>query len=92
LSLADALLLAARPQRGLAALGAGDVASLRLRVNLLMAFAERKPALCCHRGPSAFFVGSCLVLLALFLPHHLGTTALDLLHSGSEQAIATFFR
>lgn len=90
LSLADALLLAARPQSGLAALGAGDVASLRLRVNLLMAFAERKPELCCHRGPSAFAVGSCLVALALLLPHHLGTAALDLLHSGTEQAITAF--
>jgi hypothetical protein len=90
LSLADALLFAARPQRGLAALGAADAASLRLRVNLLMAFSERRPELCCHRGPSAFAVGSCLVALALLLPHHLGTAALDLLHSGTEQAITTF--
>jgi hypothetical protein len=33
-----------------------------------------------------------LLLIALYLPHQTGTAALDLLHTGAEQALALLLR
>lgn len=89
LSLADAIVRAARPAGAAAgaALGQGDTAVLRLRVGLLMAFAERAPRRCCQR-PTAVLPAACILLLiALILPHQTGTVALDVLHTSAEHAL-----
>ncbi|MGC4087756.1 MAG: hypothetical protein QM756_07635 [Polyangiaceae bacterium] len=93
LSLADAIVRAARPHcREVVALGAPDTAVLKLRVGLLLAFAEKTPVRCCHEGLAAFPVGFVLLFIALLLPHQAGTGALDALHSGAEHALTYFWR
>lgn len=66
------------------ALGAGNLATLRLRVGLLLAYAEQPPVRCC-RGP-ALRVVLVLLILVSALPHSAGTGLLDLLHAASERA------
>lgn len=89
LELADAIVLAARPRAPTpAALVTGDIATVRLRVQLLVAFAERAPSPCCASGRSAIPVAAALILAATFLPHHTSTKALDALHAGAEHAVA----
>lgn len=93
LPLADAIVRAARPGvREAVALGARDTAVLKFRIGMLLAFAERAPARCCHQGPSAFPVAFVLLLIALLLPHRTGTAALDVLHTGAEHALTYFWR
>lgn len=93
LPLADAIVRAARPGvREAVALGARDTAVLKFRIGMLLAFAERSPARCCHQGPSAFPVAFVLLLIALLLPHQTGTAALDVLHTGAEHALTYFWR
>lgn len=93
LALAQAIVSAARPPEqpapgAVPALGATDTAMLRLRVGLLLAFAERRPARCsCQRQRPAFSAAALLLGLALSLPHGAGTGALDALHSHSERAL-----
>jgi Zn-dependent protease with chaperone function len=89
LPLADAIVRAARPGSSeMAALGARDTAMLKLRIGMLIAFAERAPHRCCRREPPSFPLALTLLLLALLLPHRAGTGALDALHTGAEQAFA----
>jgi hypothetical protein len=93
LALAHAIVRAARPSRAESvALGARDVSMLKLRVGLLVAFAERPPVRCCHRSVSV--LSSTVVLLAftLLLPHRTGTAALDALHTGAEHSLTYFLR
>lgn len=91
LPLADAIVRAARPEaRDAVALGARDTAVLEFRISLLLAFAERPPARCCHHGPSAFPLAFALLAFTLLLPHRAGTGALDALHTGAEQALTYF--
>ena len=93
LPLADAIVRAARPaSREVVALGASDTAVLKFRIGMLLAFAERTPARCCHQGPSAFPVAFVLLLIVLLLPHQTGTAALDVLHTGAEHALTYFWR
>jgi len=93
LPLADAIVRAARPgAREVVALGARDTAVLKFRIGMLLAFAERAPARCCHQGPSALPVAFVLLLIALLLPHQTGTAALDALHTGAEHALTYFWR
>jgi Zn-dependent protease with chaperone function len=89
LSLADAIVRAARPTGGRAgaALGQGDTAVLRLRVGLLLAFAERAPRRCCQRSTAVLPAAGILLLIALVLPHQTGTVALDVLHTSAEHAL-----
>jgi hypothetical protein len=88
LPLADAIVKAARPSAGLrVALGTDDHAILEFRIAMLLAFAERMPAHCCQRGPSALPVALLLLLVALVLPHQTGAAALDVLHAGVEHTI-----
>ena len=68
----------------LPALGAGNLATLRLRVSLLLAYAERPPVRCC-RGPVLRVVFLLLIVVSA-LPHSAGTGLLDLLHAASERA------
>lgn len=91
LPLADAIVRAARPSaREAIALGAPNAAVLRLRIGLLLAFAERPPTRCCPHEPSASPV--ILLLITLLLPHQTGTAALDVLHTSAEHALAYFWR
>ncbi len=93
LPLADAIVQAARPSvREAVALGARDTTVLKFRIGMLLAFAERSPARCCHQGPSAFPTAFVLLVLALLLPHQTGTAALDVLHTGAEHALTYFWR
>jgi Zn-dependent protease with chaperone function len=92
LSLADAIVRAARPSSfETVALGARDTAMLEFRVRMLVAFAERTPDRCCHRGPSPFPMACVLLMLALLLPHQTGTAALDILHTSAEHALLYFW-
>ncbi len=93
LSLASAIVQAARPTKPeVAALGAPDTSVLKLRVGMLLAFAERRPAERRRRGPSAVSIALALVAIAVVLPHHTGTEALDAVHAGVEQAFTYFWR
>lgn len=88
LPLADAIVRAARPfVRELAPLGARDGDMLRFRIELLLAFAERAPDACRHRGRSPFPLAFALLASALVLPHQAGTAALDTLHTSTERAL-----
>lgn len=93
LLLAEAIVRAARPfPRAAVALAGNDTRFLKFRIEMLFAFAERPPARCCQQGPSAFPMAFGLLLIALYLPHQTGTAALDLLHTGAEQALALLLR
>jgi hypothetical protein len=95
LSLADAIVRAARPGAPplvpLVPLGAPDMKTLELRIGLLLAFAEQRPARYRRPGLSALPVAGALLLLALVLPHRAGTAAFDALHRGAEQTLTYFF-
>jgi hypothetical protein len=88
LPLADAIVRAARPLvREVAPLGAHDTDMLRFRIDLLLAFAERAPDACRHRGRSPLPLAFALLASALVLPHQAGTAALDTLHTSTERAL-----
>ena len=93
LPLADAIVRASRPGvREVVAIGARDVAVVRLRISMLIAFSERRPARCCHRGASAIPAAVMVLFLALALPHQTGTAALDAVHTGAEHALFLLLR
>jgi hypothetical protein len=86
LPLAQALLRAARPEPAFApALAPHTLAVLKLRVNLLLAFAERRPRRHSTDGQVTIPIAFALLLIAMLLPHQTGTQALDTLHVGIEQ-------
>lgn len=87
LSLAEAIVHAARPCTPAVALGTSNVNVLRLRTGMLIAFAEHKPTRRGRIPSSAVFVGALLLLFTLLLPHNAGTAALDVLHTTAEQAL-----
>lgn len=88
LSLADAIVAAARPGAHVSpALGTGDTRSLKYRVELLLALAERSPTPCGARIPGTFPVALTLLLLALVLPHQTTTGPLDALHESAERGL-----
>ena len=93
LALAHAIVRAARPTRGEAvALGARDTGVLKLRIGLLLAFAEQRPARCCHRRESVLSIALVMLALASLLPHQTGTAALDALHTGAEHTLQLVLR
>lgn len=93
LPLAEAIVRAARSDvLGAIALGPHDAVVLRFRVEMLLAFAERIPARCCHRGPAAFRTAFALLIVTLLLPHQTSTAALDALHTGAENTITYLWR
>lgn len=85
-ALAHSLVRGSRATSGrpLPALGTGNLAALRLRVNLLLAYADSPPVRCC-RGPALRVVVGLLILVSA-LPHSAGTGLLDVLHVVSEHA------
>jgi Zn-dependent protease with chaperone function len=86
-ALAHALIRAARfpaPVAGRTALGASGAKVLRLRIGLLLAYAERAPQRHCPEPALRFAVGA--LLLSSALPHHFGAGGLDLLHRVAEGA------
>lgn len=85
-ALAHSLVRASRSvaSRSVPALGANNLATLQLRVGLLLAYSERPPVQCC-RGPT-LRVTFALLLVAFALPHGTGTRLLDVLHGVSERA------
>lgn len=87
-ALAHALVTAARPSVAalLPELGSADGAALKLRVGLLLAYAEHAPHRCC-RQPALRFALLAL-LFSLMLPHASGTHALDAVHIASEHAVS----
>lgn len=91
LALAEAIVRAARPATPESVgLGTDDVALLKFRVAMLVAFAERAPHRCCGEGRSTIPVAIAILAIALLLPHQTGTGALDALHVGVEHAVAYF--
>lgn len=93
LPLADAIVRAARPMaRESVALGATDTAVLRLRVDMLLAFAERAPERCRSESRSAIPLALALLVVTLCLPHRTGTQALDALHTSTERALSSLLR
>lgn len=90
LSLAEAILQAARPCTHAVALGTSNMDVLRLRTGMLMAFAEHKPIRLGRVPSSAVFLGAMLLLVTLLLPHNAGTAALDVLHTTAERALTLF--
>jgi Zn-dependent protease with chaperone function len=88
LQLAEAIVRAARPGPSpLVALGAPNSAFIRLRVSLLLAFAERMPVRCCKQRVPYTSLAVVLLLTAISLPHETSTAGLDLLHVGAEGAV-----
>lgn len=88
-ALAHALVWAARfpaPVVACSALGASDARVLRLRIGLLMAYADRLPKHCCRAHALRFAL--CALVFAVALPHQFGTEALDTLHRAAENAAA----
>ncbi len=85
-ALAHSLVRGSRATSGrpLPALGTGNLATLRLRVSLLLAYADNPPVRCC-RGPALRVVVGLLILVSV-LPHSAGTGLLDVLHVVSERA------
>lgn len=93
LALAHAIVRAARPtHREAVALGARDTEILKLRIGLLLAFAEERPVRCCHRSESVLSIAFVLLACASLLPHQTGTAALDALHTGAEHSLQLVLR
>lgn len=90
LPLADAIICAARPIETVA-LGAKDTQTLRFRIQMLLAFSERKPTHCCHQGRLAMPIAAAILLAVVLLPHQAGTEALDVIHRGAEGALTYFW-
>jgi Zn-dependent protease with chaperone function len=83
---ADALMHASRPpSHALAHMRGGDTSKLRLRVELLLAYAEKQPANDVRHGSSALALTVLLALMALAVPHRGATDPLDLLHTSVER-------
>jgi beta-lactamase regulating signal transducer with metallopeptidase domain len=91
-ALAHAIVTAARPMAGSPspALGEADAPVLALRINLLLAYSERRPKRCCRQPALRFAL--CAILLVALLPHGGSTGALDAVHVITESAIALIAR
>jgi hypothetical protein len=82
--------VAARPdQRSLSpTLGAGHVEAIKLRLSLLLAYADERPKRCKHGPALRLLIGVLAIVFAL--PHGGRTEPLDTVHAASERA-ASFF-
>jgi Zn-dependent protease with chaperone function len=88
-ALAHALVVAAREGTGVRPVGLGATAIdvLRLRVELLLAYAEQMPQQQHHRrvlAPTLMLLG-----FATAMPHVAGTQALDVVHVVAERTVST---
>jgi Zn-dependent protease with chaperone function len=85
--LARALVQASRPKHAAVAhLGASSLGKLRLRVELLLSYAEKRPLDDVRRGAFALLLVSSIAALTVMLPHVASTGPLDALHLGVEHA------
>lgn len=87
-ALAQALVSAARPpsREPQPALGTAHAEAIKLRVGLLLSYADRRPR---PAGPPPSLRPALALLgLVLALPHHASTLPLDTLHRASERAAA----
>lgn len=91
-ALAQALVSAARPpSRGpQPALGAAHADAIRLRVGLLLSYADRRPHPAAPQ--SSLRPAAALLVVVLALPHHASTLPLDTIHQASERAAALLNR
>ncbi len=87
-ALAQALVSAARPpsHEHQSALGSAKAETIRLRVGLLLAYADQHPLV--EAPPSSLRPSLGVMGLVLMLPHHVGTLPLDTIHRASERAVA----
>lgn len=94
-ALAHALVLAARPDQattGVAALEPTDLGTLRLRVSLLLAYAEQPEPVRADTSAPTLSLAILFVVVVAALPHMGSTAALDALHVCTELAVASFLR
>ena len=75
----------ARVPSGVAALAGGGTDALRIRVGLILEYAEGRPAR--RRWDAPFTVLAVALVAVALLPHTLGTAPLDRLHLGIELAL-----
>lgn len=90
-ALAHAVVLAARPGEHAcpgAALAGSDMATLRLRIELLMAYAEDPPVGTQYSARRGLGLAVAVLFLVVAWPHSGETAALDILHVGAEAALA----
>lgn len=88
LPLADAIVRAARPALTAAApLGASETSVLKLRIGMLVAFSEQAPRRCKQENRGSMPLTLVLLVGAILLPHQVGTSALDVLHTAAERAL-----
>lgn len=87
-ALAHALVVAARGGSDVhaVALAGGAIDVLRLRVELLLAYAEQMPAHCCRKPTLPPVLA--LLGFASLMPHLAGTQALDLVHVVAEGTVS----
>lgn len=91
-ALAHALILAARPTDTdvpIPALATAELAILQLRVELLMAYSERRSANFETRSRPALRFAGVLLAVVVAWPHSGETAALDVLHTSAEGVVAT---
>lgn len=84
---AQALLRAARPPSSAFAHIGGGATRLKLRVELLLAYAEARPLDDVSRGHAPLFVMLLLAVAVVLLPHSAGAPALDFLHTALERFV-----
>lgn len=86
---ARALVAASRPAHpALAHVRGGPLGKLKVRVELLLAYEENRPADDTRQGASALMLAALALAVALWLPHDGSTAPLDALHTAVERAAA----
>ena len=91
LAVATALLRAASPQDTALAHIGGARAKIRLRVELLLAYAEKRPANEMRAGASVMALVAILAGAASVVPHVGGTNPLDVMHTTVERVASAVF-
>ncbi len=91
LGVAQALLRASRPASPVLAHIGGAASRLRLRVELLLAYAEARPRDDVSRGRAPLVLSMLLAVGVGLLPHAFGAHPLDFLHTGLERLMSQVF-
>lgn len=90
LALASSIVSAATPRstpQALAALGGHGIEGVRVRVQLLLGYAERKPTGEQAPGGASLGLNALLAASLIAWPHFAGTTPLDILHHAIEYGV-----